>query len=239
MDDTGFWPAIGSAPGVNAWIAIDDMPPSGGGGFALAVGSHVNASWTRDAHRVIGSPLTMPEGGFRDAADMFANRTGYGTCNLKTAAPHLDRKMEQTKRIYNVQKGDVIFHTRWLFHRTVPFDQKLVRATTTEGEKLLLYRRYSVRYSPGWAPIQPGYGTELSVLSNHENGGRTADNVALLDGPWYPRCWPSVSEEEMAKMKELVEEKMPAAEELRKQRQQEMKPFRAQIGKKKSTKSEL
>jgi hypothetical protein len=26
VDDTGFWPAVAEAPGVNAWIAVDDMP---------------------------------------------------------------------------------------------------------------------------------------------------------------------------------------------------------------------
>ena len=39
-DDTGFWPVTADAPGVNAWIALDDMPLATGGGFALVAGSH-------------------------------------------------------------------------------------------------------------------------------------------------------------------------------------------------------
>ena len=73
--------------------------------------------------------------------------------------------------------GDVIFHTRWLFHRTVPF----VKNTTTTSNnndntkndgnndsnnnadnnnvgtnKSRIYRRYSIRYGPGESIIPPG-----------------------------------------------------------------------------------
>eukprot|EP00543_Licmophora_paradoxa_P012187 CAMPEP_0202468788 /NCGR_PEP_ID=MMETSP1360-20130828/76391_1 /ASSEMBLY_ACC=CAM_ASM_000848 /TAXON_ID=515479 /ORGANISM="Licmophora paradoxa, Strain CCMP2313" /LENGTH=145 /DNA_ID=CAMNT_0049093879 /DNA_START=39 /DNA_END=472 /DNA_ORIENTATION=+ len=123
VDDTGFWPATAEAPGVNAWIAIDDMPIDRGGGFALALGSHT-APWKAEAHTVTGSTLTFPEQGFRDAADMFANRTGSGTCNIQTSAPHLHAKMEHSKYVYDIKRGDVIFHDRWLFHRTVPFQKQ-------------------------------------------------------------------------------------------------------------------
>ena len=118
VDDTGFWPATAEAPGVNAWVAFDDMRSDDGGGFALAVGSH-KASWREDAYVVTGSTHTFPPEGFKDAADLFANRSGSGTCNIKTAAPHLHRRMEETKRVYDMRRGDVIFHTRWLFHRCV------------------------------------------------------------------------------------------------------------------------
>ena len=104
VDDFGFWPATASSPGINAWIALDDMPSAGGGGFALAVGSH-EAPWREEAHHVTGATTTFPANGFQSAADMFANRTGSGTCNIKTAAPHLYRRMEATKRIYELKRG--------------------------------------------------------------------------------------------------------------------------------------
>ena len=230
VDDTGFWPATAASPGVNAWIAIDDMPVDTGGGFALALKSH-KAPWRWEAHQAIGSVMTFPAEGFRDADDLFRNRAGSGTCNLKTAAPHLHRRMEETKRIYDMRRGDVIFHDRWLFHRTVPFNRSIVKSDA-EAESLL-YKRYSVRYGPGSAIIPKGYGTELSVLWDETNGGRTADEVAAKDGPWYPLCWPSVSMEEMAQLVPLINDKMPVAEQRRTVRKEEMKPYRNELGKRK------
>jgi ectoine hydroxylase-related dioxygenase (phytanoyl-CoA dioxygenase family) len=221
VDDLGFWPASPSAKGVNAWVALDDMQVDQGGGFAVAVGSH-QAAWRDEAHYVTGASTTFPEEGYQSAADLITKRTGNGTCNLKTSAPHLHRRMEETKRIYAVKRGDVIFHERWLFHRTVPFDRAFV-AEHKEDE--LIYRRHSIRYGSGSAVIHPGYGTELSVLWDEQNGGRTADEVSRLDGPWYPQAWPTASERELQELQGLVENKMPVAEQRRTERKKEMKPF--------------
>jgi hypothetical protein len=230
VDDFGFWPAMPEAPGVNAWIAVDDMPVHHGGGFALALGSH-HAPWRDKAHHVTGATTTFPREGFRDARDMFSKRTGSGTCNLKQAAPHLHRRMEETKRIYETKRGDVIFHTRWLFHRTVPFNRTYV--DDRESSEDLIYRRYSVRYGPGSSIIPPGYGTELSVLWNDANGGRTADDVNRLDGPWYPQAWPPALDDatELDRLAALVERKMPTAVKRREQRKKEMKPFLKKLAK--------
>ena len=186
----------------------------------MAVGSDT-ASWRDEAHYVTGASTTWPSEGYKDAADMFSKRTGSGTCNLKTSAPHLHRRMEETKRLYPMRRGDVIFHTRWLFHRTVAFNQSYV--AEHEGEDLV-YRRYSIRYGPGSSFIPVGYGTEPSVLWKEENGGRTADQVSQLDGPWYPRAWPSADPKELHDMADLVENKLPVAEERKAARVQEMKP---------------
>jgi len=64
-DDYGFWPTTPDSLGINAWIALDDIPVSFGGGFALAAGSHL-VSWRMEAHEAIGSPLTFPKDGFKD-----------------------------------------------------------------------------------------------------------------------------------------------------------------------------
>lgn len=232
VDDVGFWPATASSPGVNAWIAIDDMPSFRGGGFALAVGSH-NARWKEEAYNVTGATPTLPPQGYKTAADFFANRTGSGTCNIAASAPHLHRRMEETKRIYEVQRGDVIFTTRWLFHRTVPFDQnETAKYLAEQGIDELIYRRYSIRYAPGNAIIPPGFTLEPSVLWNPENGGKTADSVSQDDGPWYPQCWPTVNEHEMEQLKDLSRNKLPIAEERKAARFKEIQPFLKAFSKK-------
>eukprot|EP00980_Cylindrotheca_fusiformis_P019548 scaffold6776_cov124-Cylindrotheca_fusiformis.AAC.3 len=217
VDDTGFWPATAEAPGVNAWIALDDMPPEEGGGFALAVGSHA-ATWREEAYNVTGSTHTFPKDGFRSASDMLENRMGSGTCNIQTSANHIYRRMEETKRVYNIKKGDIIFCERWLFHRTVPFDREAIKRRIAVDGEPFLSRRYSVRYGPGSSTIPKGWGTEISVLWDKTNGtlslhstltydyvaGLTADEVATRDVPWYPKVWPDTSNEELAKFEAIV-----------------------------------
>jgi hypothetical protein len=151
---------------------------------------------------------------------MFANRTGSGTCNIKISAPHLHAHMEESMRVYEIKRGDVIFHDRWLFHRTVPFDKQFARQMEDQ-----LYRRYSVRYGPGSSIVPPGYGLELSALWDEDNAGRSADDISTRDGPWYPRCWPSVDESEMEELPILMRDKMPVAKAARKAKQKEMKPY--------------
>jgi hypothetical protein len=235
VDDHGFWPAQASSPGINAWISVDDVPPGPGGTFALAVGSHA-ANWKDDAHEAIGSVMTYPENGFKDAQDMVKNRPGAGTCNLESAAPETYEKMENSKRIYDLRKGDVIFHERWLFHRTVPFDREIVHnhklrywgfkgGYEKEPPPPLMKRRYSVRYGPGSSLVIKGWGTEPSVLWKEDNAGKTADEVSQVDGPWYPRCWPGIDPKEIESMKELVETRFPVTKERKKERMDEMKSF--------------
>jgi Phytanoyl-CoA dioxygenase (PhyH) len=225
VDDIGFWPALADAPGINAWVALDDMPVSRGGGFALAVGSH-KAQWRQTAYNVTGSTHSFPKEGYKSSSDVLQNRPGNGTCNIKESAPHLHRRMEELKRIYEIKRGDVIFHTRWLFHRTVPFDADAVSNRVANNGQPLLYRRYSIRYGPGSSIVPPGYGTEPSVLSNPENGGRTADEVSRLDGPWYPKAWPQVCPNELAALKILATERLPAAVEESEKRRKLTRPRR-------------
>ena len=219
VDDLGFWPATPESDGINAWVALTDMPIHVGGGFALAVGSHT-APWRHDAYRATGASAIFPKGGYKNAQDMLDKRSGMGTCNLKEVAPYLHQRMEETKRVYDIRKGDVIFHTRWLFHRTVAFNQTMVARNQDP-----IFRRYSIRYAPGSAIIPPGFSTELSVLWNHENAGRTADQVADHDGPWYPKVWPAADGAEIANLPLLAQEKLLIAEERRQARMKEMAPL--------------
>jgi Phytanoyl-CoA dioxygenase (PhyH) len=226
VDDLGFWPATPESPGINAWMALEHDQTS----FALAVGSH-RASWRHRAYHATGAPHGFPSGGYANASDYLTRRTGSGTCNLKTAAPDLHRLMEESSRVYTLQPGDVIFHTRWLFHRTV-----VSARTAPDGRDphRRMERRYSVRYGPGSSVIPAGYGTELSVLWDPSNGGRTADDVCAIDGPWYPAVWPEVQVRERAALPGLVRDKLPVASQRRKARESEMAPLVRRIARERS-----
>ena len=82
-----------------------------------------------------------------------------------------------------------------------------------------------MRFVPGSAIIPPGYGTELSVLYDASNGNRSADEVSVADGPWYPQVWPSVDAKEMMDLNDLINKKIPIAQERKLARQKEMQPF--------------
>lgn len=224
VDDHGFWPALADAPGINAWIALDDYNDtmSGSslddqvdqeGGFALAVASHT-APWRHQAYQVTGAAHTVPTEGFSSALDMVKRRQGSGTCNIKHAAPHLQRRLEETKRVYrDLQAGDIIFHDRWLFHRTIP----------QTGASKKIRRRYSVRLGPGSSIIPPGYGTEPSVLYRDQHGGQTANQVSKT-WPWYPRVWPQADDTELSAWREFCDSIYPEAIEKQNARKKELKP---------------
>ncbi|KAL7541484.1 hypothetical protein ACHAXR_011627 [Thalassiosira sp. AJA248-18] len=279
VDDTGFWPSLASDPGVNAWVALDDFPAPRSGmkqstnssnsttgspdnsshdkrsspvaTFALSLGSH-RAQWRHEAYQVTGSTHTVPTEGYQSAVDLIQRRSGSGTCNIQTSAPDLYEKLEKNKVIYDLKRGDVIFHDRWVFHRTVTVGEydKMANGNpakehdvgagkpqpATQSNKI--FRRYSIRYAPGTAVVPPGYGVEPSVLHNYSNANSTLDEIVERSGPWYPKVWPHVlkrkplessgtpgvneSEEEIEGITELVHEKMPKAEILLKQRKKEI-----------------
>ena len=106
---------------------------------------------------LIGTTMTVPEEGYKSAEDMFQNHKGAGTCNIQNVAPELNEIIESRKRVYDLKAGDIIFHTRWLFHRTIPFHREVVTESRRNRDSLpLLYRRYSVRYAPGTARLPKG-----------------------------------------------------------------------------------
>ena len=225
VDDTGFWPSIASDPGVNAWVALDDMPwpwsweeseddrydftarsssqeekDTPVATFALSFGSH-RMPWRHQAYQVTGSTHTLPPEGYRSSADLIERRSGNGTCNIQTSAPDLYQKLEKNKVVFDIRKGDVIFHDRWVFHRTVTVNEyeKTVRKNSATkqdqderkrqetSQHSKIFRRYSIRYAPGTAVVPPGYGVELSVLHDKDNANRTLDEIVERSGPWYPK----------------------------------------------------
>ncbi len=157
VDDLFFWPTTATSPGINAWIAIDDMSSTTGGNFAVSVGTH-HVPWKEDVYKLTGATMTLPKEGYKDAHDFFQNRQGFGTCNIKNVAVELHKKLEERKRVYDLKAGDILFMTRWLFHRTIPYDREFVKEKKKQGElNKLLSRRYSIRYAPGSAELPRGY----------------------------------------------------------------------------------
>jgi hypothetical protein len=246
VDDFGFWPALPhqsttssssslSREGINAWIALDDMLiTEETGGFALAVQSHT-APWNYTAFNITGAPTVQnfpyQTGGYHNVSHMFQERIGYGTCNIERTAPHIHQRMEEMKRIYSVRKGDVIFHTRYLFHRTVPI-------TSSKRDREIdskVFRRYSIRYGMGSTTvIPPGYGTELSVLYDPNNGGLLADQICSKDQiPWYPQAYPHmtgiVEDKFWKEYATMLQHHIPIADQRLQLRKQEMRPYLRQL----------
>jgi hypothetical protein len=249
VDDMGFWPVTpDSSDGMNVWIALDDMPINSSSGFALAIQSHT-AEWKHDAYHATGASMLYPKHGYTNVSDMFQQRTGSGTCHIQQSAPHIHQRMEDTKRIYDIQRGDVIFHTRWLFHKTIPYmttnnnnnnnNENHSNDHHDENENHQVYRRYSIRYGSGSTTIiPPGYGTEYSVLYNPINGGKSADEICYNDNiPWYPIAWPppfdsnhhEYQKQIQQEFHDMVQTKFPIVEKLAKERRNEMKPYLQQL----------
>jgi len=225
VDDQTFWP-IQYIPeniqGVNAWIAMDDISARHGGGLAVSPSSHV-AEWRHEAYQTIGSTPTYPEEGYEDVGKMF---TSYKTttCNLAEAAPNLASKIDDTRHVFDFQRGDVLIHTRWLFHRSVP----LTKAGAKQFERLQqtpVIRRYSIRYEVGHAQLLQGFTMEPSVVLKRGNAGKTLDAISEEDSPWYPQCWPEVNQEEMAHLYEITEERLPEYEPLKQELFKQVLPY--------------
>ena len=53
--------------------------------------------------------------------------------------------------------------------------------------------------------------------------GRTADEVSAQDAPWYPQVWPSVSNDELEKLKTIAE-RMPLLMKKFEVRRKQMRP---------------
>jgi Phytanoyl-CoA dioxygenase (PhyH) len=199
VDDIGFWPeSFGSEQeGINVWIAMEDMPRTFQGSMALSPGSH-RAEWRHEAYASIGLNLTF-QGGFSKEQVSDMARSGeklLTTCEMKTQAPEIREKIEATKWIPDVKKGDIIFATRSLFHRTVEVTPEGKAYYASRGIEYL--NRYSIRYVPGSARLPTGWTFEWSIKSNGDNEGKTLD-VAMENQNrnylWYPRVWPTIDED--------------------------------------------
>ncbi len=130
VDDESFWPTKlenRGSEGVNVWIALSEYKKSRGGGLAIAPTSQAQ-KWTKKARNLLRS-------------------TGR-TCSLQELSPELHSSCEAlAERTMDMQPGDAIVHSRWLFHRSDPFSEEGVRYHNSSRNKEPLMR-YSIRYMP-------------------------------------------------------------------------------------------
>jgi len=176
---------------------MDDIPAQYGGSIAVSPGSHMS-SWRHDAYRAIGqNRSTDVNPSKEEMVEIFAaGPPKNNTCNMPESDPELRKRIEATKVVFDVRKGDVLFADRLLFHRTV--------AMSVEGKDYFRrlskdnLKRYSIRYVPGSARLPSGFNIEASILSNVKNEGRTLNEVAINDdndgAVWYPQVWPTLDD---------------------------------------------
>ena len=188
VDDPSFWPesyqSTGGA-GVNAWIAMADMPY--GGSMGLARGSH-KADWRVRGYEALGQDHSRM-GYTKDELVEMLGKGAASTCSLDSTDPELYETIEATSDFPKLQKGDVIFHTRMLFHKTVALSEESKEAYRAAGVSTL--NRYSLRYVSGQARLPTGFVNELSYFMDNNNAGKTLDDiVADSEVPWYPQVYP-------------------------------------------------
>jgi hypothetical protein len=204
VDDNGFWPEsyISAASersgkdqnGINAWIALDDMPAMYQGSMAVAPASH-KSSWRHDAYFAIGQNRTEDGGKSKEeiVRKMKANvERRYPTCELHHFDPQIRAKIEKSSHIVDVKRGDVVFATRLLFHRTLAVTEDGIEYYKSIDKEYL--KRYSVRYVPGSARLPNGWSVEWSVLADPANVGRSLDKIAESGTMFYPKVWPQVED---------------------------------------------
>jgi hypothetical protein len=205
VDDTGFWPEsyISTVSeqsgkdqnGINAWIALDDMPAIYQGSMAVAPGSH-KASYRHDAYTAIGQNRTEDGGNTKEeiVRKIEANvEKRYQTCELHHFNPQVHAEIEKSSRIVDIKRGDVVFATRLLFHRTLAVTDDGIEYYKSIDKEFL--KRYSLRYVPGSARLPNGWSVEWSVLTDPANVGRSLDEIAeSSEMMFYPKVWPQVEE---------------------------------------------
>jgi hypothetical protein len=208
VDDNSFWPesytASPSVDGINAWIAMQDMPSQFGGALGLAPGSHV-AEWRHTAYESLGLDLSDDSHSKQDVYRHIKDN-GFLSCILHQTNKELHDRIEGIGRVPDLQCGDVIFHTRWLFHKTVPPTDEGRLYFTNNGLSCL--NRYSIRYVPGSARLPKAFVNELSILSDASNAGKALNDV---DGAWYPQVWPFLEDDIEKKIGMLVSGRIPDA----------------------------
>lgn len=210
VDDAGFWPTDCQSSGCNVWVALDDMPAKYGGGMAVSPKSQT-AEWRESAYKVIGSTKIFPSEGVSLDSNLFLEVYGK-TCGMETLDPDLNAMIESSKMEFDYQKGDCLFCTRWLFHRSVQINDEGIQHYSDDHS----LKRYTIRYERGTAKLIKGLSVENCVLMKAENSGKSLEEVCG-DGPFYPKCWPPLSDptKQEEQMEKLVSDVFPIVEEKR------------------------
>mmetsp|Transcript_23313 Transcript_23313/g.38856 ORF Transcript_23313/g.38856 Transcript_23313/m.38856 type:complete len:322 (-) Transcript_23313:820-1785(-) len=168
VDDQFFWPTPiepqrpDAHPGVNVWIALSPIRKSFGGGLAIAPTSH-KAGWMTKARSII-----------------FDSRQ---TCAMAELSPEYHNACEALRTTFDMEPGDAIIHTRWMFHRSDDFTQEGVEQFNKNGKKALL--RYSIRYMPGDSPICNFTGMEPFSKEDAKLEGKPLK----ASNKWFPKVF--------------------------------------------------
>mmetsp|Transcript_47724 Transcript_47724/g.72150 ORF Transcript_47724/g.72150 Transcript_47724/m.72150 type:complete len:308 (-) Transcript_47724:64-987(-) len=225
VDALSFWPCSAhqdsSIPvGVNAWIALDDIPSkTHGGGMAIVPRSHSkDCEWQQKGYDAIGSTKNHPLEGYNSITEMIS-KTPPNPCDLENISPELNDKLEKMGKAFNYQQGDVLLMSRWLWHRSMQLlsdeeneTEKLCLSANSEKEKQT-FKRYTIRYECGNTRLPNGASLHHSILYDPSNAGKTLNQICTSTGlPFFPQAWPCVSESELFHMKKLVKEVLPKTE---------------------------
>ena len=227
-DSQGFWPEsyLSSASaesgvdqdGVNAWIALDDMPIEYAGSMALSAGSH-KLPWRFQAYEAMGQNRTS-DGGHskgvilaRIEEQRRSGEVSLGACQIGKTRPDLREKLEANIVVLDIRKGDVILSTRTLFHRTLDVTDTGKVYYTATGKQAL--NRYSIRYTPGTARLPDGWVAEWSAVTDSRNAGSSLDRIVAREGPmWYPKVWPRIETQLEAELDILAEQRLGSAKSM-------------------------
>eukprot|EP00977_Amphora_coffeiformis_P026906 scaffold31561_cov153-Amphora_coffeaeformis.AAC.2 len=196
--------------GINAWIALEDMPAAYGGSMLVAKGSH-RAEWRHQAYQAIRQDRTVDKRVTRhEMLALIKAQNFSSTCDIGAHHPKLRETIEDSKVVLDLQKGDVILATRLLFHRT---DAVTAAGVAHYVSQLGLpsLPRYSIRYVPGTARLPLLDTGDWSLISNPENAGKTLNAVVQEDGMWFPGVWPTLDSKVEEQMDILARDKIPAA----------------------------
>ena len=222
VDDQLFWPARYQLPvneidqtGINAWIALDDMPADLGGSMAISPGSHDQPfPWRSEAYAALNFKDEYSNGVSKEELVDLIKTGTVDSCGLEKFAPHVYDDIELSKQELDFKRGDVIFMNRWLFHKSTNLTEKgkllLQAMQRSSDEPSPLLKRYSVRYATGSNSLPEGFVTELSVLAADVNRGKELNKVS---GDWYPKVWPTVDDDLDEKIDHLVTNVVPNAKE--------------------------
>lgn len=214
VDDRGFWPCSAhqesSVPvGVNAWIAVNDIPSQRvGGGMAIVPRSHLEEGydWVREGYETIGSTKLEPLEGYSDLTEFLKSRKH--TTEMERTNPQLYAKIDKLKKSFDYREGDVLLMSRWLWHRSEQRKSHYGSGT---------FMRYTVRYDVGRTKLFSGISTVPAVVYDKSNAGKTLDEICRSTGlPFYPEAWPrlpgSIDEDaELNGMRHLLHDINPNA----------------------------
>eukprot|EP00187_Rhodella_violacea_P008388 CAMPEP_0174910664 /NCGR_PEP_ID=MMETSP0167-20121228/73449_1 /TAXON_ID=38298 /ORGANISM="Rhodella maculata, Strain CCMP736" /LENGTH=120 /DNA_ID=CAMNT_0016154981 /DNA_START=32 /DNA_END=394 /DNA_ORIENTATION=- len=86
-----------------------------------------------------------------------------------------------------------------------------------QGKENPVLKRYTIRYELGSARLLQGVSMENCALLYPETQGRSLDEIAAKNGPFFPLCWSAedndeISENQVSRMRELVVSEFPLAE---------------------------